>query len=611
MKTNKTRFRKFWSSFVKILLMLISSAIIVLIFPTNETFKYDFQKGGFWEHETLISPFDITLYKTSDQLLQEKEAILSSKKLYFDIQKGNFDSLAPEIQGLPLDYIIYVLKDTTAFELRISEITTPLKLNQKITQKNLDLQLNNISPIKEIIKKGDQIIVKGELIDDLKYEALTIYKNEYEKKFTSQKTKYKQILGQFLLVSLALIAMLYFFKYIIPELYKDIRKIILILSVIILMVLTTALIIDFNTQYIYVAPLCLTPILIRTFFDSRSSLYVFLVNIIIIGFSVPHSFEFVFYQLMVGMMVIISMEHLKKRGDFFKTSLFVFFTYSIIYVALTLIQDADLSKINPFRFSYFAINAALTLLAFPLIFVFEKLFGYVSELSLLEYSDTNSKVLRELSVKAPGTFQHCVQVANIAEDLIHQIGGNALLTRVGALHHDIGKTLKPLFYIENQHTGFNPHNEINNEESAQIITSHVVDGVRLAHKYKLPDPIIDFIRTHHGSSKTKYFYNKQKLEHPNIPIDENLFTYMGPKPFSRETAVVMMVDSVEAASRSLSDHTEKSLSDLVDNIIDEQIKTNQLSNADITFRDITAIKQNLKLKLQAIYHTRIKYPVSN
>lgn len=591
--------------------MLISSAIIVLIFPTNETFKYDFQKGGFWEHETLISPFDITLYKTSDQLLQEKEAILSSKKLYFDIQKGNFDSLAPEIQGLPLDYIIYVLKDTTAFELRISEITTPLKLNQKITQKNLDLQLNNISPIKKIIKKGDQIIVKGELIDDLKYEALTIYKNEYEKKFTSQKTKYKQILGQFLLVSLALIAMLYFFKYIIPELYKDIRKIILILSVIILMVLTTALIIDFNTQYIYVAPLCLTPILIRTFFDSRSSLYVFLVNIIIIGFSVPHSFEFVFYQLMVGMMVIISMEHLKKRGDFFKTSLFVFFTYSIIYVALTLIQDADLSKINPFRFSYFAINAALTLLAFPLIFVFEKLFGYVSELSLLEYSDTNSKVLRELSVKAPGTFQHCVQVANIAEDLIHQIGGNALLTRVGALHHDIGKTLKPLFYIENQHTGFNPHNEINNEESAQIITSHVVDGVRLAHKYKLPDPIIDFIRTHHGSSKTKYFYNKQKLEHPNIPIDENLFTYMGPKPFSRETAVVMMVDSVEAASRSLSDHTEKSLSDLVDNIIDEQIKTNQLSNADITFRDITAIKQNLKLKLQAIYHTRIKYPVSN
>jgi len=610
-KTNKTRFRKFWSSFVKILLMLISSAIIVLIFPTNETFKYDFQKGGFWEHETLISPFDITLYKTSDQLLQEKEAILSSKKLYFDIQKGNFDSLAPEIQGLPLDYIIYVLKDTTAFELRISEITTPLKLNQKITQKNLDLQLNNISPIKEIIKKGDQIIVKGELIDDLKYEALTIYKNEYEKKFTSQKTKYKQILGQFLLVSLALIAMLYFFKYIIPELYKDIRKIILILSVIILMVLTTALIIDFNTQYIYVAPLCLTPILIRTFFDSRSSLYVFLVNIIIIGFSVPHSFEFVFYQLMVGMMVIISMEHLKKRGDFFKTSLFVFFTYSIIYVALTLIQDADLSKINPFRFSYFAINAALTLLAFPLIFLFEKLFGYVSELSLLEYSDTNSKVLRELSVKAPGTFQHCVQVANIAEDLIHQIGGNALLTRVGALHHDIGKTLKPLFYIENQHTGFNPHNEINNEESAQIITSHVVDGVRLAHKYKLPDPIIDFIRTHHGSSKTKYFYNKQKLEHPNIPIDENLFTYMGPKPFSRETAVVMMVDSVEAASRSLSDHTEKSISDLVDNIIDEQIKTNQLSNADITFRDITAIKQNLKLKLQAIYHTRIKYPVSN
>jgi len=610
-KTNKRKFRKFWSSVGKIFLILLSSLLIVWISPKDETSKYDFQKGGFWEHENLISPFDITIYKTDTEFQEEKNAIIKNKKLFFDVQEGEYISLPQEIEGLPQDYIIYILKDTISYEIKIADITTPLKLNEKITEKNKDLQIKNISPIKESISKGDQIILTGEQVNEAKYEALSIYKKEYEKQFTSPKIKSKQILGQFILVSLALLAMLFFLKYIIPELYNDSKKIILILSVIILMVLTTSLIIDVNSQYIFIAPLCLTPILIRTFFDSRSSLYVFLVNIIIIGFSVPHSFEFVFYQLMVGMMVIISMEHLEKRRDFFKTSLLVFLTYSIIYIALTLIQDADLNKINPYRFSYFAINAALTLLAFPLIFIFEKIFGYVSELSLLEYSDTNSKILRELSVKAPGTFQHCVQVANIAEELIHQIGGNALLARAGALHHDIGKTLKPLFYIENQQTGFNPHNEINNEESAEIITSHVVDGVKLAHKYKLPEPLIDFIRTHHGSSKTKYFYNKQKIEHPNIPIDENIFTYKGPKPFSRETAVVMMVDSVEAASRSISEHTEKAISDLVDNIIDEQIKTDQFSNANITFKDITAIKQHLKLKLQAVYHTRIKYPVSN
>lgn len=611
MKASKSKQRKILATIGKIFLILISSAFIVWIFPSNETFKYDFQQGAFWEHENLISPVDITVPKTDNELLEEKNAIIQNKKLYFDILDGELEELPKEIQGLPLDYTIYILKDTVPFEIKISEIRTSLQLNTKKTQYYLDLQIDNISKVKESISKGDQIIAKGEQIDETKYEALSIYKQEFEKKFTEHKTIYKQILGQFILVSLALLAMLFFFKYIIPELFNDTKKILLILLVIILMVVTTALIVNFNSQYIYVAPLCLTPILIRTFFDSRSSLYVFLVNIIIIGFSVPNSFEFVFYQLMVGMMVIISMEHLERRSDFFKTSLFVFFTYSIIYIALTLIQDAELSKINPYRFSYFAINAAMTLLAFPLIYLFEKLFGYVSELSLLEYSDTNSKVLRELSIKAPGTFQHCVQVANLSEDLIHQIGGNALLTRAGALHHDIGKTIKPLFFIENQHTGFNPHNEINNEESAQIITSHVVDGVKLAYKYKLPEPIIDFIRTHHGSSKTKYFYNKQKLEHPNSPIDENIFTYKGPKPFSRETAVVMMVDSVEAASRSLTDHSEKSISDLVDNIIDDQIKLDQFSNSNITFRDISIIKQILKLKLQAIYHTRIKYPIIN
>lgn len=609
MKANKPKRRKILATIGKSLMAIIASVLIVWMFPSNQTFKYDFQQGSFWEYDNLISPIDIVVNKTDKELKEEREAIINSKKLYFDVIKGDSLFIPKELEGLPYSHSIIILKDSTPYEVKISELTSPIQFNQDKTQEALDIKLNNISIIKEHIAKGDQIIAKGEEITPTKYEALSIYRKAYEEKFTADRTIYKQILGQFILVSLTLLSMLFFFKYIIPELFEDNKKIMLILTVIIMMVGITAIIVHINSQYIYIAPLCLTPILIRTFFDSRSSLYVFLVNIIIIGFSVPNSFEFVFYQLMVGMMVIISMEHLEKRSDFIKTSVFVFCTYSVIYLALTLIQDADLSKINPYRFAYFAVNAGMTLLAFPLIFIFEKVFGYVSELSLLEYSDTNNKILREMSVKAPGTFQHSVQVANLAEDLIHQIGGNALLVRVGALHHDIGKISKPLFFIENQHTGYNPHNETTNEESAQIIISHIVEGVKLAYKYKLPEPIIDFIRTHHGSTKTKYFYNKQKLEHPDMPIDENSYTYRGPKPFSRETAVVMMVDSVEAASRSLKDHSEKTISNLVDNIIDDQINNDQFSNSNITFRDISIIKQVLKQKLQAIYHTRIQYPV--
>ena len=260
--------------------------------------------------------------------------------------------------------------------------------------------------------------------------------------------------------------------------------------------------------------------------------------------------------------------------------------------------------------SSFCVDAIMILFAIPFVLVLEKMFGLLSDFSLIEYTNTNSKILRELSVKAPGTFQHCVQVANIAEDLIHEIGGNALLVRAGALHHDIGKINTPIFFIENQNTNFNPHSEISYEESAQVIISHVTFGVALAHKYKLPESIVDFIRTHHGTSKTKYFYNKQLETFPDMPIDETAFTYNGPRPFSRETAVVMMVDSVEAASRSLKNHSEQAISDLVDNIINGQIKDDQFSNSNITFRDIDKIKTILKRKLQSIYHVRIEYPVN-
>ena len=609
-KKFKRRLRGYIPVIGKCFLILIASAIIVSIFPNKPNFKYEFTKDTHWKNANLYSPFDFLIQKSNQEIEKEIENIKKNHKPYFNIIGDEFQNIK-ELERLSQEDDVILIKDNYAIETKVKDIKEGVEYNKEKTEISLQNQLNDIIHTKGLIKKGDLIIVKDEKIDEEKFQILNSFKTEYEGVNNTEKVKFTLLLGQFILIVIAISAMFLFFKHINKEIYEENRKIIFILSVIIMMVALTALIIKLNPNYIYITPLCLTPIIIRTFFNSRAALYVFLVSIIIIGFSVPNSFEFVFYQLIVGMMSIISMENLENRAGFFKLSVIIFITYSIIYIAITLIHDNDIKNIDFYRFAHFAMNATLTLFAFPLIFLMEKLFGFVSEITLMEYSNTNSKILRELSIKAPGTFQHCVQVANISEELVHEIGGNALLARVGALHHDIGKIMMPSFFIENQNTGFNPHTEISYEESAKVITDHVLDGIKLAHRSKLPEQIVDFIRTHHGTSKTRFFYNKQKQEHPDQPLDEDLFTYRGPKPYTKETAVVMMVDSVEAASRSLKIYTEKSIGDLVDNIIDIQIKEDQFSNAEITFKDIDTIKDFLKHKLQSIYHTRIEYPLNN
>ncbi|MBR1769640.1 MAG: HDIG domain-containing protein, partial [Bacteroidales bacterium] len=495
-------------------------------------------------------------------------------------------------------------------DIIVKNLPPNIVYNKEKTDGILASQIDDISLLKGMVSKNDNIISKGELITEEKYQILSSLRAEYEGAEKSFAGNFLANLGQYLLVVISLGAMVLFVYNTDKSIFLNNKKILLIYTVILLMSFMTMFIMHFNQEYLYVVPLCLTPILIRTFFDTKVSLYVFLVSIIIIGFSVPNSFEFVFYQLIVGMMAILSVEHLEKRAEFFNTALIVFFTYSFIYFAMTLIQSSDIKQLDINRFIYFAINAILILFAFPIVFILEKMFGLVSEMSLMEYCNTNTKILRELSAKAPGTFQHSIQVANIAEDVIHQIGGNSLLVRAGSLHHDIGKIMMPMFFIENQNSNINPLNEMSNSESSQTIISHVSNGIKLAHKYKLPEPIVDFIRTHHGTSATKYFYNKEVNEHPNREVDVKRFSYKGPRPFSKETSVLMMVDSVEAASRAMKERTEESISNLVDNIIDGQIKDHQHDNAEITFSDIDKIKKILKRKLQSIYHVRIEYPVN-
>lgn len=643
--------------------VLVVAIIIVLAFPNKSGFKYEFALGGEWKHETLISPIDFPILKTEKEISEDKKHIINSKQLYYKKDYKAEDSVLAQInernnfsneennkikQYLNKIYsigviknqelaqkgqLIYILEDNVAKEyeqeqlltleqakqglLKITknkEIINCLQANiiydSQTTENILQTKLQEITHNKGLISEGEQIIAKGEKITPEKNQILLSFKQAYEGNNIEKTNELTILLGRFILVCITLLAMMLFINHNRADIFPNDRKVLLILFVVLFICCIMAFIININPKYIYAVPVCIVPIVIKTFFDTKTSLYVFLVSIIIIGFAVPNSFEYVFYQLIAGIMTIVSAESSRKRSNFLLTSLILFITYALIYIANNLMQNIEITSIETDVILMFALNSILLLFSIPFITILEKLFGMISDYSIIEYTNTNSKILRELSVKAPGTFQHCIQVANISEDLILEIGGNAMLVRAGALHHDIGKLALPIFFIENQNTGFNPHNELSYEESAQSIISHVTNGVKLAYKHKLPESIIDFIRTHHGTSKTKYFYNRYVAENPDKPIDSTIFTYRGPRPFSRETAVVMMVDAVEAASRSLKNHSESEISKLVDNIINSQIADDQFSNSDITFKDVDKIKDLLKKKLQSIYHVRIEYEIT-
>jgi cyclic-di-AMP phosphodiesterase PgpH len=480
--------------------------------------------------------------------------------------------------------------------------------NDRVTNAELQQRLERISTTRGMIQEGERIISKGEVVTPARYQLLESLRTEYETRIGIHSNYYLIFAGQVILVALSLFVLgmfLYVFR---KEVLDDNKKVILILLTIVLMIFITSITLGFGEEYIYIVPLCIAPLLIRVFFDTRLALYVFLITIILIGFLVPNSFQFVFMQLITGIITIFSIVSLHRRAQFLLTSLVIFISYSTIYTGLNLIQEGSFEAIKPLNYAMFGGSALLLLLSYPLIYVLEKLFGLVTDVTLLELSDTNSKLLRELSMKAPGTFQHSMQVANLAEECIYVIGGNALLARTGALYHDIGKMDNPMYFIENQVTGVNPHDELTYEESAGIIIGHVINGIEKAKKAKLPDQIIDFIRTHHGTRKVDYFYLMQQKENPDEVVDERHYTYPGSIPFSKETSVVMMADSVEAASRSLKAVDEKTISALVESIINKQMETGQFINSDITLRDITKIKKILKRKLMNIYHLRIEYP---
>jgi cyclic-di-AMP phosphodiesterase PgpH len=501
---------------------------------------------------------------------------------------------------------ISVEKRNRMISLFFDVIKPNLSLNESLTQKVLEEELSKIALTRGSIEKETLIISKGQIVEDEEFNILNSLKSEYESQVWNTANYNWVLFAYTLLVALALLMLLLFLRKYRIEVFHNNTKVTFIFFNIVLMILLTTLVINYNSQYIYIVPLCVLPLVLKAFFDARLGLFAHVLTVLLLGFIVPNSYEYMFLQIIAGIVTILTVSELYKRANLFISVGQITLIYIIAYFAFFVIHEGQITSLKWETFTLFILCGLATLFVQPLIYIYEKIFGLVSDVSLLELSDTNTKLLKELSNRAPGTFHHSLNVANLAEASANEIGANAMLVRVGALYHDIGKMSNPTYFTENQSTGINPHDELSNYESASIIIDHTIKGIEIAKKNNLPDRVIDFIRTHHGTSAVYYFYMNEKSKNENASIED--FSYPGPKPFSKETAILMMCDSVEAASKSLKDPTSTKINEFVENIIDKQMESGQFLNANITFKEIQSIKKVLKHKLANIYHLRIEYP---
>ena len=467
--------------------------------------------------------------------------------------------------------------------------------------------LSNISWASGEVLNGQKIIDRGEIIDEHTYNILNSLKKEWEKRSDTIEEKRLTIIGQILFVSLFIICFMVYLESFRKDFYERKGNLSLLFILIIFFPVLSSIIVEQNLTSIYIIPYAMIPIIIRIFLDSRTAFMAHTIIILLCSITLRYPHEFVLLQILTGMVAIFSLRELSQRSQLFRTAFIIFVCYSLLYFAFELIHDDDLTKLNTRMYIYFAINGVLMLFAYPLLFALEKTFGFTSNVTLVELSNINHPLLREMSEIAPGTFQHSLQMSNLAAEAANRIGAKSQLVRTGALYHDIGKLMNPAFFTENQ-SGVNPHKNLSYEQSAQVIISHVTDGLKLADKHNLPKVIKDFINTHHGHGLTKYFYISYQNEHPNEEVDAEKFRYPGVNPFTKEQAILMMADSVEAASRSLAEYTEESIGGLVDKIIDSQVADGFFKECPITFKDIAQVKALFKEKLKTIYHTRITYP---
>ncbi len=663
-----------WQNIIRTFLFLSVVFLIIQLFPTRNSFKYQFDIGKPWTYELITASFDFPIYKSEQQINSEKNELLKNYTPFFLLDtnvnaiqikkmaneftkrhgyqilfneyiKNKFQDIysrgiisAHDYANLIKDgkkNIICIYPSRVTQNISLENIYTPKTAYEEILSsapeilKTYDLNLyivenmkfdsvasesskaellKNLSLTSGMVQTGERIIDRGEIVTSENYLVL----NSMKKVFENSKDSFHQstlvLIGEIIII-IGLIVLLSLYIYLFrPRIFEEIKNMILISILILIIIALTSLTIRFSSLNYYIVPFALLPVMVRVFFDSRTALFAHIITILIISLMVDNSFQFILLQIFIGMVAVSSLKDMTQRSQLAQTALYIFVSYFIIYIAFEFISEGDLSRIHWQPVMYFAISSVFLLFAYVLIYIFEKIFGLISSVTLVELTNVNNDLMMTFAEKAPGTFQHTLQVSNLATEAAKKIGANSLLVRTGALYHDIGKMKNPDFFVENQLGGKNQLLDMDYETAARLIIKHVSDGVEIAKKSHLPEQIIHFITTHHGISKTKYFYNSYINDNPDkIPNDE-AFTYTGPLPDSKETAILMMADAVEARSRSLKNYTEDSIDQMVDSMIDSQIADGQFKNAPISFRDVETVKDVFKNKIKNMYHSRIVYP---
>ena len=560
---------------------------------------------------TLKALYEDGIIAGNDLKRMEEDSIIAIRLVDKNVATSRF---IDQLYTVKEAYEYLLNADTTHYKKKILQqcnlndyITPNLVYDEEKSEAAQKDLLSNISWANGFVLNGQKIIDRGEIVDEQTYNILESLRKEWEKRSDSVQEKRLTLAGQILYVGIFLFCFMAYLELFRADYYERKGTLTLLFALIVFFPVLSSIMVEQNLSSIYVVPFAMIPIIVRVFLDSRTAFMAHVTIILLCSITLRFPHEFILLQVVAGMVAIYSLRELSQRSQLLRTALVVFISYALLYFAFELIHEDDLTNLNTRMYIYFMINGILLLFAYPLLFLLEKIFGFTSDVTLVELSNINNSLLREMSEVAPGTFQHSLQMANLAAAAANKIGGKSQLVRTGALYHDIGKMVNPAFFTENQ-SGVNPHKSLSYEQSAQVIISHITDGLKLAEKHNLPKVIKDFISTHHGRGLTKYFYISYKNEHPDEEVDQEKFRYPGPNPFTKEQAVLMMADSVEAASRSLPEYTEESISTLVDKIIDTQVSEGYFKECPITFKDIATVKALFKEKLKTMYHTRISYP---
>ncbi len=686
MKKLLTRLNKSYHLFYLTTVFVAGIGLIFLVFPGESRFRFEFQKGSPWRHETLIAPFNFAILKTDAEIKIENDSTLKTYVPYFTIDtlienskvgvftlelskladknpslkacesihnlpgilrniynagilpkpinsykelegkseiikiRGNKGEKIPVIQLNSIKSAYQELNDTIRKitgkyyaeiiqKIILSDyIAENLDFDEKINRDEKKQLLDKLSATKGMVQAGERIIFQGDLVGQEKFMILESLKQAYETK-RGDNIEYLLVIAGRLIIITSLIGLMFLYLlFYRRELFDHKRNLSFIIMMIVLMVFMAAFATKVKLINIYMVPMAILPILIRIFYDSRTAIFSLVVTTLIIGYFAPNSYEYIILQIVAGIIAVFTLNKLHKRSHLVISAFAVFISYSVVYIAMAMVQEGSLENINWEALEWFGISSFLIFITYPLIDIFERIFGFVSDVTLIELSNSNQPLLRKLAEEAPGTFQHSLQVANLAEAVIQRIGGNPFLVYAGALYHDIGKTYKSEYFIENQVAGMNPHDSLDYLKSAVIIIDHVTYGVQLARKYKLPEVLISFITTHHGTTQSNYFYKKYQIDNPGVEVDTTLFSYPGPLPHNKEMAVLMLTDGIEATAHSLKEKTAATFSEMIDYLVDQKIKSNQLIDADLTLREITILKSTLLEKLVSIYHIRIEYP---